>query len=345
MLIPEGPAPAALQPVETSTAAFVGQAEHGPEGWTETPLRNYAEYEASFGGAGLLAASAQTFFDQGGRRLFVANTGDVAAALASIESNREVSLVAAPGIPDAHGPLIDHAERCRTRLALLDSVEGMTPAEALALRRAMDSSHAALFYPWLRIYSRARRGYVMVPPGAVGAGLCARVDQTRGVHRSIGGEPVQGASGLEHPVTQLEHARLNPEGVNCFRSFPGKGVVLWGARTVSSDPEWRYIPVRRFVSFVEETIAQGTQWAVFENNAEPLWRRLRLQVEDFLQVLWRQGSMVGIRPQEAYFVRCGEDTMTPRDIEEGRLILMFGLAAVRAGEFQIVRLQILTAVS
>ncbi len=148
----------------------------------------------------------------------------------------------------------------------------------------------------------------MVPPSAVAAGLCARVDQNRGVHRSIGGEPVQGASALEYPVTQLEHARLNPEGVNCFRSFPGKGVVLWGARTVSSDPEWRYIPVRRLFHFVEETIFQGTQWAAFEANAEPVWRRLRFQVEDFLQVLWRQGAMAGNRPQDAYFVRCGVDT-------------------------------------
>jgi uncharacterized protein len=199
---------------------------------------------------------------------------------------------------------------------------------------------AALYFPWLRRPDPLRGGRVrdFAPSGAV-AGLLSRLDLSRGVWEApAGGEA--GLHGFEPSLslTTAEIDRLGPLGVNCIRSLPGRGTVVWGARTRSDDPELRYVNVRRLELFIEQSIDRGLQWVVFEPNEETLWARVRSQIENFLLELFRQGAFPGTKPEECYFVRSGPDTMTQSDIDQGRLIVMIGFAPVRPAEFVVFRI-------
>jgi uncharacterized protein len=158
------------------------------------------------------------------------------------------------------------------------------------------------------------------------------------VHKAPANEVVRGALGFEVMLNKGQQDVLNPEGINCFRFFEGRGNRLWGARTASSDPEWKYVNLRRYFAYLERSIERGTQWVVFENNSEPLWANVRRTIEDFLFNEWKQGHLMGDKPESSYFVKCDRTTMTQNDFDNGRLVCLIGVAPVRPAEFVIFRI-------
>ena len=229
------------------------------------------------------------------------------------------------------------------RFAILDSPPGMSPQEIADWRKnkaGYDSKFGALYYPWIRIPSPfgADAGNLAIPPSGHMAGIYARTDTQRGVHKAPANEVVMGAVGVELNVTKGEQDGLNPIGINCLRAFPGRGLRVWGARTLSSDPSWRYINVRRLFNFVEASIEGGTQWVVFEPNDQDLWARVRRDVSAFLRNVWRGGALFGATPEEAFYVKCDEE-LNPIEVRDaGQLIIEVGLAPVKPAEFVIFRI-------
>ncbi len=268
--------------------------------------------------------------------------------LRQFESVEDISIVAAPGstrrnMPDGNpqaiaNALISHARTMRYRIAVLDSVEGHSISEVRAYRGRFDSSHAALYYPWVRIMDPATGVENHYPPSGFVAGIYARNDIERAVYKAPANEVVGLALGFEKRLNTAQQEVLNPEGINCFRSFEGRGNRLWGARTISSDPEWKYVNLRRYFAFVERSIDKGTQWAVFEPNGERLWANVRRTIEDFLLNEWQSGALLGDRPDKAYFVKCDRSTMSQNDLDNGRLVCQIGIAPLRPAEFVIFRI-------
>jgi phage tail sheath protein FI len=237
--------------------------------------------------------------------------------------------------------LIDYCENVRYCFAILDAPPNLMPQEAKEWRLTAnyDSTRAAVYYPWIEIADmtggngRTR----VVPPSGHMAGIYARTDETRGVHKAPANEIVRGALGLEVAVTKGEHDLLNPIGVNVIRSFPGRGIRVWGARTLSSDPSWRYINVRRLFNMIEESIERGTQWVVFEPNDHFLWSRVTRDVSAFLKLVWRSGALFGTTPGQAFYVKCDAETNPPEVRDVGQLIVEIGIAPVKPAEFVIFR--------
>jgi phage tail sheath protein FI len=243
---------------------------------------------------------------------------------------------------DLQGKMIAHCETAGVgRMAILDVPQGLLPQEVLEWRlntAGYDSKFATLYYPWIEVMDPITRRPLMVPPSGHIAGLWSRVDNTRGVHKAPANEVVLGANGLEFQVTHAEQGELNRTGINCIRAFPGRGIRVWGARTMSSDPEWRYINVRRIFNYVSTSIMQGTNWAVFEPNDQRLWTSLTIAVSSFLNRVWRSGALFGTSPAEAYFVKCDAETNPPEVIEAGQVVCEIGIAPVKPAEFVIFRL-------
>ena len=202
----------------------------------------------------------------------------------------------------------------------------------------MDSKHAALYYPWVTILDPLTGNEINLPPSGFVAGIYARNDVEYGVHKAPANEIVNLAIDFEFRLSKAQQDILNPKGINCFRFFEGRGYRLWGARTISSDPEWKYVNLRRYFAFLERSIEKGTQWVVFENNNQRLWSNVRLTIEDFLYNEWKSNHLMGENPKKAYFVRCDRSTMTQNDIDNGRLICHIGVAPVRPAEFVIFRI-------
>ena len=270
--------------------------------------------------------------------------------LKSFEDIEDISIVAAPGSTYGYRDtyhddaaaiinlLISHAERMRYRIAVLDSGDGQTIAEVRALRAQVDSKYAALYYPWIRILDPVTRREISVPPSGAVAGIYARNDINRAVYKAPANEVVNTALGFELLLNKSQQEVLNPEGINCFRFFEGRGYRLWGARTISSDPEWKYVNLRRYFAYLERSIDRGTQWAVFEPNGELLWANVRRTIEDFLLNEWQNGALLGDKPEKAFFVRCDRSTMTQNDLDNGRLVCLIGVAPLRPAEFVIFRI-------
>jgi hypothetical protein len=202
----------------------------------------------------------------------------------------------------------------------------------------MDSSHAALYYPWVRAMDPVTDREIDLPPSGFVAGIYARNDVERGVHKAPANEVVRGAIGFEIMLTKAQQDVLNPEGINALRWFEGRGYRVWGARTVSSDPEWKYVNLRRYFAYLERSVERGTQWAVFEPNGNALWANIRRTVEDFLYNEWASGRLLGEKPEQAFFVRFDLSTMTQNDLDNGRLICLVGVAPLRPAEFVIFRI-------
>lgn len=326
--------PPTIEGQPTTTAAFLGVRAEGPMGVSTEPLHSLSGFERTYGRTGPLWEAARGFFSEGGRRLHIcrAEPGREADGLAELEQTAGISIVAAPGNAAAARSLIEHVEKMRYRMALIDPPAALEPAAVIDFAQALDSSRAALYYPWVRA------GGAVVPPSALVAGVYARNDLEHSVAKAPANQPLRTAAGLERDLSRAQLETLNPAGVNCLRLVRGRGVLVWGARTLSKDPEWKYVSVRRYLAFLEESIDKGTQWAVFEPNGEELWSNVRRTVEDFLYVQWRSGLLMGARPQEAYFVRCDRTTMTQDDIDTGRLICLVGVAPVKPAEFVIFRI-------
>lgn len=237
--------------------------------------------------------------------------------------------------------IIAHCEKMGDRVAVLDAPPGMSPQAIKKWRMdtaGYDSSYAALYYPWIEVSDPVTNRPIQIPPSGHMAGVWARNDNTRGVHKAPANEVVRGATGLAYNITKGEQDTLNPNGVNCIRAFPGMGIRVWGARTLSSNPSWRYINVRRLFNFVEKSIERGTQWVVFEPNEPRLWGRVRRDVSAFLTNVWRDGALFGLTPDQAFYVKCDEELNPASSRDLGRLIIEIGMSPVKPAEFVIFRI-------
>ncbi len=311
-----------------------------------------SEYEQTFGApdADDIGVSARLFFENGGRSAYVVRTDDPEAGLQALETVDLFNLLSVPGtagLGEAHAaPVVAAAAAlCERRRALyvVDPPGGLSAADVEAWRAGLKASaNAALYFPSVQVDDRPG-GLRDVPASGAVAGVIARTDERRGVWKQPAGADadVRGIGGLTEAVGEGESERLNRAGVNALRTFPGKGILVWGGRTLAAadQPEWKYVSVRRLVLFIEESIDRGTRWAVFEPNDEPLWRALRRSIESFLLELFRQGALQAQTPDAAFFVRCDRTTMTQEDIDDGRLICLVGVAPIRPAEFVVLRFE------
>jgi hypothetical protein len=292
-------------------------------------------------------------------------------ALAAID---EIAIIAAPGRTDpaSHGALLDAAESLKDRVAILDApprvddVEvltraadgsgpppapaeggdaGPTPPKGKGPRpglrpRDSDGGYGACYFPWLKGRDAVDPdALAQIPPSGHMAGIYARTDSERGVHKAPANVTIRGAEGLTQMLSRAEQDVLNPVGVNCIRFFTREGVRVWGARTLApSASNWRYLNVRRLFNMIEESIAISTRWVVFEPNAGPLWKDIQRDVGAFLTLLWRQGALAGARPEDAFFVKCDAETNPPEVVDAGQVVVVIGIAPVKPAEFVIFRI-------
>lgn len=270
---------------------------------------------------------------------------DGSSGFVALENIEDISIVMTPAAAaDAtnHQAIVTevqkHCLKMRYRVGIVDSRESMTLSEIRQFRSNFDDSRLALYYPWVVIADpRGKVNTINVPPSGFIAGVYANTDVQRGVHKPPANEPVIGALRFAQDINRFQQELLNPNGVNCLRSFPGRGHRVWGGRTLSSDPEWKYVNVRRYFLYLERSIDKSTQWVVFEPNGERLWDNVRATVESFLYNEWVNGRLLG-NSKTAYFVRCDRSTMTQNDIDNGRLVCLVGVAALKPAEFVIFRI-------
>ena len=342
-------------------------------------INNWSQFVREFvpesGGASTpLSHAVYGFFLNGGSRCYVVNVGRGNALagggrertgidlLAQID---EIAIVAAPGYTDPADTdkIIGHCENLQDRVAIIDAprqvddinrltkVAKVSSGEAPAgdsdaagdgLRaRQSDRGFAAFYFPWITVRDPLdpAGAIVNVPPSGHLAGIWARSDAQRGVHKAPANETITGALNVTYHLTRAEQGELNQNGVNCIRFFAGEGVRVWGARTLASgSSEWRYLNVRRLVNMIEESISTSTRWIVFEPNDRPLWMAIRRDVSAFLTGLWRDGALMGRTPEEAFFVLCDEETNPPDQIDQGIVTTVIGIAPVKPAEFVIFRI-------
>ncbi len=310
----------------------------------------------------------------GSSRELVGN-GSQRKGIETLEEVDEVAIVAAPGFADAasYDALLSHCEKLQDRVAILDPPEDVpnidllktvatasappkakkaaagdaagtgappAPAPPGGLRpRTSDAGFGAFYFPWIMIRDPFSANVIAVPPCGHVAGVYARTDATRGVHKAPANETLRGALDLTYKVTREEQGELNRLGVNCIRLFPTQGIRIWGARTVADGAsEWRYLNVRRLFNMIEESIANGTRWVVFEPNDMSLWKSIRRDVSAFLRLQWRQGALMGASPEEAFFVQCDQETNPTEVIDAGMVVTVIGIAPVKPAEFVIFRI-------
>jgi len=237
--------------------------------------------------------------------------------------------------------MIAHCELMGDRVAILDPPPDYNAQQIREWRMdkaGYDSKYATLYWPWVKVFDPMAGQGVFVPPSGHMAGIWARSDDTRGVHKAPANENIRGAIDLGLNITKGEHDQLNPVGINCIRAFPGRGIRVWGARTLSSDPAWRYLNVRRLFNFIEESVLEGTQWVVFEPNDMALWERVKRTINAFLVRVWRDGALFGATPQEAFYCKCDSETNPSEVIDAGQLVVEIGIAPVKPAEFVIFRI-------
>lgn len=320
-----------------------------------------------------LANAVHGFFLNGGSRCYVVNIGStasVAKGLEKLDVIDEIAIIAVPGRTDpaTHSALVDAAESARDRVAILDTVSTVEDVEALtrvanpvmppkdaktetdpkvsvtspsaAGLPMSDKGYAVGYFPWLQVRD-ALDPTKIVPaaPSGYMAGIYARTDAERGVHKAPANLSVRGAVGVTQIVSRAEQDVLNPAGINCIRFFTREGVRVWGARTrAPSASNWRYVNVRRLFNMIEESIAISTRWVVFEPNDRFLWKQIRRDIGAFLRQLWRQGALVGATEEEAFFVKCDEETNPPEEIDAGRVVTLIGISPSKPAEFVIFRI-------
>jgi phage tail sheath protein FI len=283
--------------------------------------------------------------------------GDAAdrTGFAGLEAIEEITMLSVPdlmaayqrrmidleGVQAVQLAMIAHCELMGDRMAILDPPPGLNAQQIKEWRvdkAGYDSKQAALYWPWVKVFDPATGQNQFVPPSGHMAGVWARSDATRGVHKAPANEVVRGAITLELNITKSEHDLLNPHGINVVRAFPGRGIRIWGARTLSSDPAWRYINVRRLFNYLEESILNGTQWVVFEPNDFDLWQRIRRTIASFLVRQWRDGALFGQTADEAFYVKCDSETNPAENIDAGQVTCEIGIAPVKPAEFVVFRL-------
>ncbi|SIQ98830.1 hypothetical protein SAMN05920897_12123 [Alkalispirochaeta americana] len=258
--------------------------------------------------------------------------------LPAFDEMSDISIVAAPGVTDpaAMDAILSHCEKNRFRVAVLDAPEVLEKGiDTIPMPR--DSTHGSYYFPWVQIFDPNLETDIFVPPSGGIAGVFGRVDGTRGVHKAPANEIFRGATGLRYQLTDGEQELLNPKGVNCIREFSGRGIRVWGARTFSSDPEWRYLNVRRLFCMVEKAIQDGTNWVVFEPNTRGLWKQITRNLTAFCLRLWKDGALFGDSPEEAFFVRCDDELNPPESIDAGYVVCEVGIAPAKPAEFVVFR--------
>jgi phage tail sheath protein FI len=277
-----------------------------------------------------------------------------ATGLAALGEIDDIAIVAVPDAGDlgdedlsfaVHSALVAHCQDLRYRIGIVDGVRDASLNAIRRYRGRFDTKYAAMYYPWIEILDPLQRpaqgappDRLLLPPSGFVAGIYARSDIERGVHKAPANEVVLGLTRFEVNINKGRNDVLNPDGINALRFFEGRGNRVWGARTMSSDPEWKYVNVRRLFIYLEHSIDKATQWAVFEPNNERLWNNIRRTVEDFLLVAWKDGALMGDKPEKGFFVRADRTTMTQNDLDNGRLIVLVGVAPTYPAEFVIFRI-------
>lgn len=294
------------------------------------------------------------FFNNGGTRCWVTrvpagadddeNNGNFISALDTFKPVDEIAIVAVPGATDkaVQNAMLDHCEDqyLQDRFAILDGHQTTTFTKQEIQGDTRDSSYGAIYFPWIKVFDPVTNDAdFVVPPSGHIAGVYARVDTSRGVHKAPANEVIRGALGVETLVSKADQAGLNPEDINVIRKFDGN-ITIWGAHTLigKEDAEWRYINVRRLFLFLRESIDEGTQWVVFEPNAPDLWAKIRRNITAFLTNVWRDGALFGNTPQEAFYVKCDEETNPPEVRDLGQVVTEIGVAVVKPAEFVIFRI-------
>ena len=335
--------PAQLHPIQgvsTSTVGFIGVASRAS---AAVAITSFAEFQRAIGGSasGNLPLAVQGFFNNGGTRCYVTLIALADALQAGLDAlaPKDISVLCCPDenrFPNAAAVMAAHCEQRKDRVCILQSPQPVIPDATHHV--PVHSAYAAYYYPWLTVVGLDGVTKVTVPPGGHIAGVYARVDTQRGVWTAPAGVPLMGVTGLSQQISSAESDLLSSRGINLLRSFPGQGNHVWGARTTSQDPDWKYVNIRRLAVFIEHSLRQGLQWAVFEPNGPALWAAVRLPIEDFLLNLWKSGGLMGPKPEGAFFVRCDNTTMTQTDIDLGRFVVIVGFAPVRPSEFVILRI-------
>ncbi len=358
-----------IEGVSTSTVGFIGMSEKGDENLNDVPtlITNWGQFVEKYGrytaNQPHLAPAVYGFFANGGSRCYVvqvkhdAEDGDYVGTdggpgartgLQAFNEIDEINIVCIPGVTSdtVQQAMITHCENMKDRFCILDPVEDADIDDIKTQKNSVVSQrgYGALYYPWIKVsveMTQANKTVLEqkdVPPSGYIAGIYARSDTERGVHKAPANEIIRGALKIKIAITKGEQDILNPLGINCIRAFPGRGIRIWGARTTASDALWKYINVRRLFLFLEESIEEGTQWVVFEPNDEKLWARVKQTVTQFLTRVWKDGALMGTTPEAAFFVKCDRTTMTQDDIDNGRLIVLIGVAPVKPAEFVIFRI-------
>jgi len=311
-------------------------------------ITSWESFKNNFGdiedGNRLLAHAVYGFFNNGGTRCWIVRYTDattstnVAERLATLSPVDEIALVAIPGATDAaiQNAILDHCENAQDRFAILDGVQTTTLTKVAIQGDTRDSSYGAIYYPWIDV-GDPKQPYI--PPTGHIAGVYARVDAERGVHKAPANEVIRGALDVENLLSRADQDGLNPDDINVIRKFDGN-VTIWGAHTLAGkeDAEWRYINVRRLFNYLRESIDEGIGWAVFEPNAPDLWSKIRRNVGAFLTLTWASGALFGATPEQAFYVRCDESTNPSEVRDQGQVVTEIGVAVVKPAEFVIFRI-------
>ncbi|BAY29268.1 phage tail sheath protein [Nostoc carneum NIES-2107] len=320
---------------------------------------NFGEFKKFFGdfssdpGQRKLAHAVYGFFNNGGTRCYVMRVKEETDIVDSLleekfEAIDEIAIVVAPGVTSkaARSAIVTHCQqKTSDRFAIFDCGENDT-ASTVDKTKPDNSNYAAFYFPWIQVLDPATKamnpngdGLIYVPPSGHIAGIYARVDTQRGVHKAPANEVVLGALGVNQLISKNQQDGLNPQGVNCIRDLNGN-IRVWGARTIGGDAngEFKYLNVRRLFLFMRESIDEGTQWTVFEPNTPDLWARIRRSVTAFLTNVWRSGALFGNTPEQAFYVKCDEENNPPEVRDAGQVIIEIGVAVVKPAEFVIFRL-------
>ena len=353
------------QPVSaTNSPALSGDDQRFTIGAAPGEVRlctNFSEFTRTFDGFSTnvdqrkLAHAVFGFFDNGGTRCYVTRITDDTQldknALKAFDAIDEIAIVAFPGVTVTaakadKAAVIARAELLQDRIAVLDGIQ-TTEFTKEKIQDTGDSSHAAIYFPWIKVFDPVEKlahpqgdGMVIVPPSGHIAGVYARVDGERGVHKAPANEVIRGALDLEVRLSKADQDGLNPKGVNVIRAFDGK-IMIWGARTMGGDAngDFKYVSTRRYFDFLRKSIYQGTQFVVFEPNSPALWKRIIRSVGDFLLGQWRDGALFGETPKQAFFVKCDAETNPPDVRARGQVVTEIGVAIVQPAEFVIFRIQ------
>ena len=357
-----------LEAVETGVTAFLGISDTGPRN-KPVLVTTSEQYEKLFGQSDtFLSHAVHGFFDNGGVKAYVLNCkrgalvapddfigtqGTDKRGLRLLEDLDDVDLIVAPSLmehyrnsPMLAAPedlaavqlaMVAHCERLHSRFAILDCPPEMSRAEIQEYRQQFDSSFAAMYYPWIRVRVGDEPSPPIVPGGHV-AGMFAKADRTVGVHRTAANMPIEGLVDVERLIHKKERDLLFEHEVNGIYPFPGRGIRIWGSRTLSSDPSWTQINVRRLMILIRKSIERYAQWVVFEPNEPALWKKLTRTIDSFLFDLFKEGALVGGTKEEAFYVKCDEETNPPESRDVGQLICEIGIAPVRPAEFIVVRI-------